>query len=109
MPRRSKALDDLMRSKGWVSPAEAATRTGIGRSTIYDAIETGALTSQKERGFTFVSVESLIGWGGVTAQEMWTASEPAEPEREKPARRSRARRGGKTRPPPGRTPEDPGS
>lgn len=45
-----------------VAPAEAARLTGVGRTTIYDAIGTGALKSVKIGKRRLITIEALKAW-----------------------------------------------
>lgn len=45
-----------------VSPSEAARLAGIGRTTLYDAIGTGALRSLKIGNRRLITVEALQDW-----------------------------------------------
>ena len=54
-----------------VSPAEAARLAGVGRTTLYEAIGSGALRSLKIGKRRLITVESLRNW--LTAAEQVTA------------------------------------
>jgi excisionase family DNA binding protein len=45
-----------------VGPAEAARLTGLGRTTIYEAIGAGALTSIKIGTRRLITIEALRAW-----------------------------------------------
>ena len=45
-----------------VAPAEAARLTGLGRTTIYEAIGAGALKSVKIGKRRLITIESLRAW-----------------------------------------------
>jgi excisionase family DNA binding protein len=45
-----------------VSPGEAARLTGLGRTTIYEALGSGALRSIKIGKRRLITVEALRGW-----------------------------------------------
>jgi excisionase family DNA binding protein len=45
-----------------VSPVEAARLTGVGRTTIYQALRSGALPSMKIGKRRLISIEGLRAW-----------------------------------------------
>ena len=45
-----------------VAPAEAARLTGVGRTTIYEAISAGALKSVKIGKRRLITIEALRAW-----------------------------------------------
>ena len=59
-----------------VSPAEAARLAGVGRTTIYEAIGSGALRSLKIGKRRLILIVSLRAWLE-TAQQAWSGSPEA--------------------------------
>lgn len=65
-------LDEKMAKTGFVSVPEAAERTAIPTSTIYDALKDGRMTGTKVGSRHYVNVESLLTFGGEAIRTLWS-------------------------------------
>lgn len=78
--RTNKALEARMRAKNYFSIPEISERTGISRSTIYDAIRDGKLASIPVGKRHFVQLDEVFEFGGSGARIMWAQSKKVEEE-----------------------------
>ena len=71
-------LDEKMREAGYVSVQEAATRTAIPDSTLYDAMDTGKIKESRVGSRRYVEVETLLDFGGEAIRALWDESVEVE-------------------------------
>lgn len=60
-------IDARMRDEGYISVPEAAERSGLSRSTLYDAIRANKLVSTSVGSRRYVQLEALVAFVGPEA------------------------------------------
>ena len=70
-PKKEQA--DQMRGIGYVTAAEAAARTGVPKSSLYDAIRGGDIEVDEIGRRKWVKVASLLAYVGESGAKLWKA------------------------------------
>ena len=69
-------LDEKMRAQGYVSVPEASDRTGISRTTLYDALSREYIAGTSVGSRKYLEVESLLEYVGDGGRELFESTAP---------------------------------
>lgn len=77
--RENPDLEEAMAGQGYITIPEAAARTKLARSTIYDAERADKIKSIKTGHRTFIEITSFLAWAGEGARLLWDATVTEKP------------------------------